>query len=201
MIVPMTTTNTATSEIRFLRHSVTNGSAKCRVHYSYGDCYVEPTGNATRKAVTIYAKGYLDRLGSVFGDRVINDSDGMTDHFEVDRVHIYEDDPLFAAAKAANDECERAHKEHREKVQAKRAARPRLELQYNRDGSRTLYNKRNGERFAINGVDTFATIDDTHKALLAIGMRISRSDWQPVSATKRELADIAAYLERRCKTA
>jgi hypothetical protein len=81
--------------IRFNRHHVTNGIVKARIHYSL-DNRVDG-----RKAVTLYAKDYSDKLAHVFtGDEYTNDTDMMTDYFAKGRVVMFEDHPLYAAARA-----------------------------------------------------------------------------------------------------
>lgn len=80
--------------IQFKKHFVKNTEtgAKCRVYYSRFAC------QDGRNCVTLYAKGYNDRLFPVIGALTENDSDMMTDYFEKDRARIYEDNPLYAAA-------------------------------------------------------------------------------------------------------
>ena len=82
--------------VKFNKFNVTNGTAKARVHYS--------VDNRTdgRKCVTIYAKDYTDGLGAFpeLRDAYKNDTDMMTDYFDKGRVVLFEDHPLYAAARA-----------------------------------------------------------------------------------------------------
>jgi hypothetical protein len=83
--------------VKLMKHYVQNVETgdKCRVHYSRGEIFV---AGVLTECVTIYAKGYLDKLYPVLGDVVENDTDTMTDYFDKDRVRIFADNPLFAAA-------------------------------------------------------------------------------------------------------
>ncbi|HEU4951533.1 MAG TPA: hypothetical protein VFT46_06260, partial [Holophagaceae bacterium] len=96
--------------IRFLQHSVTDGTHKARVHYSLD--------NRTdgRKAVTIYAKDYDNALGDIFGKAYKNDTDIQTDYFEKGRVVLFADHPLYREARAAV-----------ERFQAKRKTNPTVQ--------------------------------------------------------------------------
>ena len=86
------------TEIRLMKHYVTNGTAKARVRYS------RATLTTGRDCVTIYAKDYGHDLGAVFADSgdYQNDTDLMTDYFDKGRVRIYADSPFWNAA------CQRA---------------------------------------------------------------------------------------------
>ena len=80
--------------IRLMKHYVTNGAVKARVHYSRA---VLTNG---RDCVTLYAKDYTGELWKIFGDsdNYENNTDICTDYFEKGRVRIYPDNPLWAAA-------------------------------------------------------------------------------------------------------
>ncbi len=82
--------------IKFNKYNVTNTETKdkARVHYSLDNRADE------RKCVTIYHKDYTNNLVKVFGDKVIDNSDSMTDYFEKGRVVLFEDDALYGAARA-----------------------------------------------------------------------------------------------------
>jgi len=82
------------SEIKFMKHYVTNGVAKARCLYSHFKTLSEG-----RSCVTIYEKNYARNLLKIFTDAK-NNSDGMTDYFENSHVRIYEDSPLYEAAKS-----------------------------------------------------------------------------------------------------
>ncbi|MEN9885461.1 MAG: hypothetical protein RL758_39 [Pseudomonadota bacterium] len=93
---------------KFNKHNVTNGTIKARVHYSLDNRW------DGRKCVTLYAKDYSDELGAIFsGGEYKNDTDCMTDYFEKGRVVLFEDHPLYAAARerAESNEAERIAKE------------------------------------------------------------------------------------------
>jgi len=83
-----------TTQIRFMKHYVTNGAKKARVHYSH------TTLTNGRECVTIYAKDYTNDLNEIFSEGYENNTDIMTDYFEKGRVRVYTDNPLFQAAKA-----------------------------------------------------------------------------------------------------
>jgi hypothetical protein len=82
-----------TSSIKFLKFYVTDGTTKSRVFYS--------ADNRTdgRKCITIYAKDYDHSLDRIFGDAYKNDTDTMTDYFDKGRVVLFEDHPLYLAAR------------------------------------------------------------------------------------------------------
>jgi hypothetical protein len=82
-----------------MKHYVTNGSKKVRVHYSH------MTLTDGRECVTLYAKDYGHALGSIFETNYENDTDMMTDYFDKGRVRIFPADTLFAAAKARCTHC------------------------------------------------------------------------------------------------
>jgi len=79
--------------IKFNKHHVTNGVVKARVHYCV-DNRVDG-----RRCVTMYAKDYSDALGVVLGDAYKNDTDFNTDYFDKGRVVLFEDHPLYGAAR------------------------------------------------------------------------------------------------------
>ena len=78
--------------IKLMKHYVTDGVSKARVHYCFG-----PIKGV--ECVTLYAKDYSHDLEKIFPD-AINNSDGMTDFYEKSRVRIYADNELWAAALA-----------------------------------------------------------------------------------------------------
>jgi len=80
--------------IKFNKFNVSNGSNKARVFYSL-DNRVDG-----RRVVTLYAKDYLHSLAPIFGADTENESDYQTDYVETDTVRIFEDNPLYAAARA-----------------------------------------------------------------------------------------------------
>jgi hypothetical protein len=89
--------NNTTETVRFMKHYVTNGAQKARVHYSA--FAMVSTG---QPCVTLYAKKYKDEeaLTAIFANRVEDNTDLQTDYFEKARVRIVQGDPLYAAALA-----------------------------------------------------------------------------------------------------
>jgi hypothetical protein len=79
--------------IKFNKYNVTNGKVKARVHYSIGNRL------DGRNCVTIYAKDYDRALGEIFADIYKNDTDLMTDYFDKGRVNLFENHPLYIAAR------------------------------------------------------------------------------------------------------
>ena len=51
-----------------------------------------------RDCVTIYEKSYKGELRKVFPDLYQNNSDGMADYFEKDKVVLFSDNPHYPAA-------------------------------------------------------------------------------------------------------
>ena len=94
-------------KIRFMRHYVTDGETKAKVHYSACDSYGLP-GNK-RKAVTLYEQGYDRNLVKVFSNgysnengfnvpEYKNESDMQSDYFDKGHITLYEDHPLYQEA-------------------------------------------------------------------------------------------------------
>lgn len=99
-----------TTTIKFLKHCVTNGTVKARVHYSLDNRADK------RECVTIYAKDYTGELGQIFqAGEYHNDTDLMTDYFDKGRVVLFTTHPLYAAARA------RAQKIESDRYEAKQA--------------------------------------------------------------------------------
>jgi hypothetical protein len=82
--------------IKFNKHNIrdTKSGIKARVHYSV-DNRIDG-----RKCVTLYAKSCLEPLHQVISDGYINDTDIMTDYFDNGRVVLFEDNPLYPAARS-----------------------------------------------------------------------------------------------------
>lgn len=78
-----------------MKHYVTNGEIKVRVHYSH---FVH--GSLGVPCVTLYAKDYSRNLRDIFPDTYKNNSDILTDYFEKDRVRFFEGDPHYKDALA-----------------------------------------------------------------------------------------------------
>ena len=82
------------SSIKFNKYHVTNGNTKARCHYCL-DNRVDG-----RKCVTIYSKDYNNNLCEIFAAEYKNNSDIMTDYFEKGKAVLFEDHPLYSAARA-----------------------------------------------------------------------------------------------------
>ena len=82
--------------IKFNKYNVvdTVSKIKARVFYS--------VDNRTdgRKVVTIYAKDYDRKLGEIMPNAYENNTEIMTDYFEKGTVRLFEDHPLYKAARA-----------------------------------------------------------------------------------------------------
>lgn len=82
------------SAIKFQRYYVTDGTVKARVWYSL-DNHV-----SGRKVVTLYAKDYDRKLGVVIPNGYENNTDFQADYFDHGLVRLFEDHPLYPAARA-----------------------------------------------------------------------------------------------------
>ena len=78
-----------------MKHYVTNGEIKARVHYSH---FVHASLGV--QCVTLYAKDYNHSLCNIFPNKSENNSDIQTDYFEKDCVRFFEGDPHYNAALA-----------------------------------------------------------------------------------------------------
>lgn len=76
--------------IKFNKFNVSKDGIKTRVNYSINNHI------SGKNCVTIYAKDYSGDLS--FLENCENNSDGMTDYFEKDRVRIFENDKYYAEA-------------------------------------------------------------------------------------------------------
>jgi len=85
------------SNIKFMKHYVTSGTAKARVFYVASR--VKSTGEA---CVTLIAKSFEDGriLGQMFASLYENKTDTMTDYFDNGRVRIVVGTDLYESAKA-----------------------------------------------------------------------------------------------------
>jgi hypothetical protein len=93
---------------------VDNGKLQ-RGSYSIGNLIGHPEAT-----ITIYARNYSGFSAAVWeAFDVQNDSDGMTDYFETDRIRVRPDHPLYSQVVKA---AEAAHA-HSDKMQAKREQR------------------------------------------------------------------------------
>lgn len=86
------------SEIRLMKHYVTNGVVKARCSYSRGAVYVTPGKPETSDCVTIYGKDYAHELELIFGKEAKNDSEYITDYVVDSKVQIFPSHPLWAEA-------------------------------------------------------------------------------------------------------
>lgn len=80
-------------EIKFRKYYVTTGDIKSRVSY-HMDGRIDK-----RKCVCLYAKDYDRSLGKVFKGEYVNDSDMMTDYFDMGHVYLFEDSPHYTEAR------------------------------------------------------------------------------------------------------
>lgn len=104
--------------IRFLDHHVTDGAVKARVHYS-----LDNRAPGRPKCVTIYAKDYSRKLGTLFGIAYKNATDSQTDYFDEGHVTLEEGHPLYTAARAAAELAAARWTAHVARTEQKRAAR------------------------------------------------------------------------------
>lgn len=96
-----------------------NGGKLQKASFSLPRCYTAESGLPVG-TITIYAKNYSGFSAEVWeAFDVRNDSDGMTDYFETDRIRVKPDHPLYSQALAAV----KASDEHHAKMQAKREER------------------------------------------------------------------------------
>lgn len=104
--------------IKFNKHHVTNGTTKARCHYSV-DNRVDG-----RKCVSITAKDYGHHLAEVLGsDNYSNNTDFQTDYFDKGRVVLFEDHPLYPAARERAEQEEAIRAARWAKADAERLAR------------------------------------------------------------------------------
>jgi hypothetical protein len=98
--------NPVPQSIKFQRYYVTNGAVKARVWYSLDN------NVSGRPVVTIYAKDYDRKLGVIIPSGYENDTDYQSDYFDKGRVRLFEDHPLYSAARARAEQIrdERAQK-------------------------------------------------------------------------------------------
>ena len=99
----MTTANKSTSTIgsessnaigvRFNKHHIAFNGVKARMWYSLDNRH------DGRKCVTIYAKDYGHALRDIFKEAYENKTDIGTDYFDKGTVRLFEDHPLYAAAR------------------------------------------------------------------------------------------------------
>lgn len=88
-------TTTAAPAVRFMKYFITDGTVRAGVRYSL-DNRIDG-----RKCVTLYAKTYMDNLFHFFPDDAKNDTDICSDYHEKDRVVLFEDHPMYAAARTS----------------------------------------------------------------------------------------------------
>lgn len=80
--------------VTFNRYNVRSGDLKAKVFYSLDN------RTDKRKCVTLYADDYTGTLGKIFSGQYENDTDLMTDYFDKGKAVLFEDHPLYAAARA-----------------------------------------------------------------------------------------------------
>lgn len=82
--------------IKFNKYHVLDTETKIKAPVSYSvDNRIDQ-----RKCVKLEAKNYSRELRKIFPVEYINNSDSMVDYFEHGRVWLYEDHPLYEAARA-----------------------------------------------------------------------------------------------------
>jgi hypothetical protein len=99
--------------VKFQMYYVSDGAVKAPVLFYSLDNHV-----SGKPCVTICAKDYSGNLGKIpeLRDGYQNDTDVMTDYFDHGRVRLFENHPLYAAARAraeANLEVRKARGEAR----------------------------------------------------------------------------------------
>lgn len=95
-----------------------NGGKLQKCWYSKG-AYI----NLPEDTITIYAKGYTGlSKGIREAFNVENNSDGMTDYFETDRIRVFPSHPLYAEVHAALLKCNAHGAKRAERWAAKHAA-------------------------------------------------------------------------------
>lgn len=80
--------------MKFRKYFIANNDIKARVSYNL-DCRIDG-----KKCVTIYAKDYTRTLGKLFSEYK-NETDSMTDYFDMGNVTLFEDHPLYQVARQA----------------------------------------------------------------------------------------------------
>jgi len=108
------------TSFKFLWNGIkVNGGKLQKASFSMPGSYAAWSG-LPDGTVTIYAKNYRRFSAEICkAFDVQNDSDGMTDYFETDRIRVKPDHPLYAQVVAAV----KASDEHHAKLQAKRDER------------------------------------------------------------------------------
>lgn len=107
--------------VKFNVYNVQNVATKekTRVFYSL-DNHVK-----AKRCVTIYDRDYGRALGRIFqgvGGIYRNDTDMMTDYFDKGQVDIFENDPIYTAARAGAEAAIAKLKDKRAKRDAARAS-------------------------------------------------------------------------------
>jgi len=75
--------------VKFKKYYVTDGTVKAKISYSL-DNRIDK-----KECVTLYAKDYERNLGIIFPEIYVNDTDYITDYFDMGRVIIFKDHPLY----------------------------------------------------------------------------------------------------------
>jgi hypothetical protein len=109
------------SGVRFMRHYVTNGVTKARVHYFAHEAYGR--NGELGAVVVLYAQDYRDSLYEMFGDIYQNNTEIQSDYFEKGHVVLNAAHPLYPAALTAAKAALAAREERWAKTQARRAAK------------------------------------------------------------------------------
>jgi hypothetical protein len=92
--------------IKFNKFHVTANGLRARVFY-----HLDNRADG-RQCVTLYARDYDRRLGTIIGDAYINETDSQSDYFDQGRAVLFPDHPLYSAARtrAESNIAERAAK-------------------------------------------------------------------------------------------
>lgn len=83
--------------IKFNKHHIADKSTGLKVSVWYAlDNRIDG-----RKVVTVYAKGYDNKLSQMIQEGYENETDMRMDYFEKGRVRIFENHPLYTVARQA----------------------------------------------------------------------------------------------------
>lgn len=105
--------------VKFMWNGIKVDGKLYRCRYSTGH-YTKESG-LPNDTITVYAKDYSS-IPQIAGLTIINNSDGMTDYFEKDRIRILPDNIYYNEAKAAYDKMVVHNEKRFEKKYGKRIA-------------------------------------------------------------------------------
>lgn len=105
--------------VKFNQYHVVDTKTKVKARISYSlDNHV-----SGKPVVTLHAKDYSDNLGQIFNEEYENDTDSQTDYFDEGRVRLFENHPLYSAARAAAISAKEAYDARYEKRQERKLAK------------------------------------------------------------------------------